>query len=89
MVVVTRRPHSPLRPIWLCRACGHPWPCGDAKLALLSEYERNRVSLFVYLAGTLGDAADDLAKLRAEVPSANELFDRFLGWPKLQKRERS
>ncbi|MDG4799286.1 hypothetical protein O7618_01825 [Micromonospora sp. WMMD980] len=47
------------------------------------------MSLFVYLAGTLGDAADDLAKLRADVPSANELFDRFLGWPKLQERERS
>ncbi|WP_408630754.1 helix-turn-helix domain-containing protein [Micromonospora coxensis] len=44
------------------------------ELALFSEYERNRVSLFVYLAGALGDAADDLAKLRADVPSADELF---------------
>ncbi|AYF32157.1 hypothetical protein CSH63_32905 [Micromonospora tulbaghiae] len=85
---MTRRPHTPIRPIWLCRACGHPWPCGDAKLALLSEYERSMVSLFVYLAGAMGDAADDLAKLRAEVPSPGEVFDRFLGWPKLREGER-
>ncbi|MEW2382687.1 hypothetical protein AB0873_11465 [Micromonospora sp. NPDC047707] len=77
MVVVTRRPHTPIRPIWLCRACGHLWPCGDAKIALLAEYERNRVSLFVYLAGLLGDAADDLAKLRADALGDEELFDRF------------
>nr|WP_240033329.1 hypothetical protein [Micromonospora globbae] len=85
---MTRRPHTPIRPIWLCRACGHPWPCGDARLALLAEYERNRVSLFVYLAGALGDAADDLAKLRADVPSDGELFDRFLGWPKSSPAEK-
>ncbi|MFI7332834.1 hypothetical protein [Micromonospora aurantiaca (nom. illeg.)] len=82
MVVVTRRPHTPIRPIWVCRGCGHPWPCGDAKLALLAEYERDLVSLFVYLAGALGDAVDDLGKLRPdEVPSGPELFDRFLSWP--------
>ncbi|SCL19042.1 hypothetical protein [Micromonospora inyonensis] len=82
MVTVTRRPHTPIRPIWLCRACGHPWPCGEAKLALLAEYGQNRVSLFVYLAGAFGDAVDDLGKLHSgETPISGELFDRFLSWP--------
>ncbi|TDB73402.1 hypothetical protein E1165_17420 [Micromonospora sp. KC723] len=27
--------HLPMRPLWLCRRCGQPWPCGAAKLALL------------------------------------------------------
>lgn len=88
MAVVTCGPHTPIRPIWLCRACGHPWPCGDAKLALLAEYERDRVSLFVYVAGALGDAADDLAKLGADGPNDEELFDRFLCWPKSRQLER-
>lgn len=80
--MTTQRPHTPIRPIWLCRACGHPWPCGDAKLALLAEHERDRVSLFVYMAGCFGDAVDDLAKLRADAPSSADLLDRFLWWPK-------
>ncbi|WP_073832920.1 hypothetical protein [Micromonospora sp. CB01531] len=78
---MTGRSHTPIRPIWLCRTCGNPWPCGDAKLALLAEYERDRVSLFVYLAGQLGDAMDDLAKLRADMLGSGELFGRFLSWP--------
>ncbi|MFI7607425.1 hypothetical protein ACIBTV_20085 [Micromonospora sp. NPDC049366] len=39
--------HLPLRPLWLCRRCGQPWPCGAAKVALLTEYQDNRVSLFL------------------------------------------
>ncbi|WP_348639671.1 hypothetical protein [Micromonospora sp. MH33] len=46
------------------------------------------MSLYVYLAGALGDAVDDLAKLRADAPSDGELFDRFLGWPKPRQAEK-
>ncbi|MFG1654141.1 hypothetical protein ACGFIE_29835 [Micromonospora sp. NPDC049275] len=74
--------HTPLRPIWLCRACGQPWPCGRAKLALVTEYDGNRVSLFLYLARLLHDAIDDLHKLNPTTTGrASDMFDRFLGWP--------
>jgi hypothetical protein len=74
--------HVPLRPIWLCRGCGQPWPCGRAKLALLAEYHGSRVSLFLYLASLLHDAIDDLHKLNPSTTgSAADMFDRFLGWP--------
>lgn len=74
--------HLPLRPLWLCRRCGQPWPCGAAKLALLTEYQDNRVSLFLYLAGCLHDAINDLHRLNpAETGTAAGMFDRFLGWP--------
>ncbi|MGW2625928.1 hypothetical protein ACWEOS_29155 [Micromonospora taraxaci] len=76
------REHTPLRPIWLCRACGQPWPCGRAKLALVAEYHGNQVSLFLYLAGLLHDAIDDLHKLNPTTTGcASDMFDRFLGWP--------
>ncbi|NYT93399.1 hypothetical protein [Salinispora sp. H7-4] len=74
--------HLPLRPLWLCRQCGQPWPCGPARLALVAEYRDNRVSLFLYLAGLLHEAIEDRHRLN---PSATgdvpDLFDRFLGWP--------
>lgn len=74
--------HLPLRPLWLCRRCGQPWPCGAAKLALLAEYQDSPVSLFLYLAGCLHGAIDDLHRLNpSETGSAADLFDRFLGWP--------
>lgn len=71
-----------MRPLWLCRRCGQPWPCGAAKLALLAEYREEQVSLFLYLAGCLHDAIDDLHRLNPTVTgSAADMFDRFLGWP--------
>ncbi|MEH0986135.1 hypothetical protein [Micromonospora sp. CPCC 205556] len=74
--------HLPLRPLWLCRRCGQPWPCGRARLVLVAEYRDNTVGLFLYLAGLLYEAIDDLHQLN---PSAGGdvkgLFDRFLGWP--------
>lgn len=76
------RGHVPLRPIWLCRACGLPWPCGRAKLDLLAEYHDSMVSLFLYLASQFHDAIDDLHKVNAGVcGSVAGLFDRFLSWP--------
>ncbi|MFD0784010.1 hypothetical protein ACFQZ8_08790, partial [Micromonospora azadirachtae] len=74
--------HLPMRPLWLCRRCGQPWPCGGAKLALLAEYREVPVSLFLYLASCLHDAIDDLHRLNPSVTgSAADMFDRFLGWP--------
>ncbi|GIJ78379.1 hypothetical protein SAMN05443287_10129 [Micromonospora phaseoli] len=74
--------HPPLRPLWLCRRCGQPWPCTRAKLALLADYGGSPVNLFVYLAGCLQDAMDELHRLDPSVTgSATDMFDRFLGWP--------
>ena len=40
------------------------------------------MSLFLYLAGCLHDAIDDLHRLNPSVTgSAADMFDRFLGWP--------
>ncbi|MET8277411.1 hypothetical protein [Micromonospora sp. NPDC005174] len=84
-----QREHVPLRPIWLCRACGQPWPCGRAKLALVAEYDGNPVSLYLYLARLLHDAIDDLHKLNpATTGCASDIFDRFLGWPTRRTRSR-
>ncbi|MEU4529120.1 hypothetical protein AB0F49_12895 [Micromonospora ureilytica] len=81
------REHTALRPIWLCRACGQPWPCGRAKLALVTEYDGNPVSLFLYLASLLHDAIDDLHKLNPTTTGcASDMFDRFLGWPARRTR---
>ncbi|WP_233579472.1 hypothetical protein [Verrucosispora sp. FIM060022] len=71
-----------MRPLWLCRRCGQPWPCGAAKLALVTQYREMPVSLFLYLASRLHDAIDDLHLLNPSVTgSGPELFGRFLGWP--------
>ncbi|ATO17822.1 hypothetical protein O7600_25130 [Micromonospora sp. WMMA1998] len=76
------RPHVPMRPLWLCRRCGQPWPCGAAKIVLLAEYQNASVSLFLYLAGCLHKAIDDLHRLNPSVTgSAGDMYDRFLGWP--------
>ncbi|OKI64319.1 hypothetical protein [Micromonospora sp. CB01531] len=74
--------HLPLRPLWLCRACGQPWPCGRAKLDLLGSYQGSRLNLLVYLAGLLHEAIDDLYRLNPSTGGdVRDLFDRFLGWP--------
>ncbi len=76
------RPHLPMRPLWRCRRCGHPWPCGAAKVALLTEHRDSPVSLFLYLASCLHDAIEDLHQLHpSDTGSAADVFDRFLGWP--------
>lgn len=79
----TRREHLPLRPLWLCRTCGQPWPCGRAKLDLLAEYQCSRVSLCLYLASLLCDAIGDLHRLNPSMTGSTAgLYDRFLGWPR-------
>lgn len=65
--------HQPTRPSWDCSACGQPWPCGPARIGLVSELDS--VSLAVYSWTCLEQAAGDLA---AVTPA--ELFLRFLAW---------
>lgn len=76
-----RRPHPPLRPLWLCRVCLDPWPCREARESLLRAYEGDRVGLCLFLAPLLLDADADLSALHpADPPPTAELFRRFLGW---------
>ncbi|WP_353505510.1 hypothetical protein [Verrucosispora sp. ts21] len=82
--------HLPLRPLWLCRTCGQPWPCGRAKLDLLASYRDSSLSLFIYLAGLLHEAIDDLHRLDPRsTGDVRDLFDRFLGWPARKAARRS
>ncbi|TYB96321.1 hypothetical protein FXF53_22370 [Micromonospora sp. WP24] len=82
--------HLPLRPLWLCRVCGQPWPCGRAKLALLTSYQGSRLNLLLYLAGCLHEAIDDLHRLNPSTTGdVRKLFDRFLGWPVRHRRHPS
>ncbi|SCE84251.1 hypothetical protein GA0074695_1538 [Micromonospora viridifaciens] len=78
------RPHLPLRPLWLCRACAQPWPCGPARLALLAEYEGARTALIVYLAACREEAREQLAKLNTSEPPP-ELTGRFLAWARSRR----
>ncbi|MEH1012184.1 hypothetical protein V6U90_03530 [Micromonospora sp. CPCC 206060] len=68
-------PHLAARPAWTCTGCGAPWPCPVRRARLLTEYADSRLTLLVYLAGYLLDAAADLRHLPAD-----ELYARFLGW---------
>ncbi|WP_229398209.1 flavin reductase [Micromonospora okii] len=68
-----------MRPLWLCRRCAAPWPCGAARVALLAEYRGNRVGLAVYLAALMTEAEDQLTKLTPATPPA-DMVNRFLSW---------
>ncbi|TYC06499.1 flavin reductase [Micromonospora sp. WP24] len=65
----------PVAPAWTCGCCGADWPCQIRRRELRAEYDRAPVSLALYLAAQLVDAAEDLAHL-----SAGHLHYRFLGW---------
>ncbi|MFG1954740.1 hypothetical protein [Micromonospora sp. NPDC048830] len=85
-MVTPPRPHLPIHPLWLCRACAAPWPCATARLTLLREYAHDRVALLVHLGGQLHDAADDLYRLNPhDGPEPRHLFDRFLGWALIRR----
>ncbi|GHJ16524.1 hypothetical protein [Micromonospora sp. AKA38] len=75
------QPHHPVRPVWLCRVDGQPWPCPPARAALLRDYDGDLVGLAVYLAVTLHDAVRDLYALNPDdAPEPAVLWDRFLAW---------
>ncbi|MFD6636805.1 hypothetical protein ACFWDN_13420 [Micromonospora chalcea] len=77
----TQPPHTPLRPTWACRSCGHPWPCGHARLLLRTEYESNVPGLTIYLSGLMYEAMRDLYHLNpSDGPTPQQMFDRFVSW---------
>ncbi|MFI2709769.1 hypothetical protein ACH495_06515 [Micromonospora sp. NPDC018662] len=43
--------HAPLKPIWICTACAHPWPCGPARLELAAQYASEPHYLALDMAG--------------------------------------
>ncbi|MGC4874930.1 flavin reductase [Micromonospora sp. DT43] len=67
--------HQPIKPAWTCGGCAEEWPCQTRCRELRAEYDPDRVSLALYLAAHLVDAAQDLV----HVP-ASHLHYRFLGW---------
>ena len=74
-------PHTPLRPLWLCRTDGQPWPCGPARLALTREYAGQPTALTIQLGSALATAFRDLHALNPNTaPEARALSTRFLGW---------
>ncbi|MFC6016950.1 hypothetical protein ACFP2T_12125 [Plantactinospora solaniradicis] len=74
-------PHTALRPLWLCRTDGQPWPCGSARLALTREYAGQPTALTIHLGSSLAEAFRDLHALNpGAAPEARDLSTRFLGW---------
>ena len=79
--VARPRPHLPQRPLWLCRVCAGPWPCGEARLALIREHADDLAYLRIYLASQMHEALRDLTRLNpSEAPTAKATFDRFIAW---------
>jgi len=82
---MTTRPgtdHTPIRPLWLCRRCGLPWPCGEARLALLQRYDGDQLGLSHHLTGLYRQALSDLTRLNPhDGPTPADIFRRFLLWP--------
>lgn len=72
--------HSPVKPFWFCANCAMPWPCGEARLDLLAEYQGDRRTMAIDLVDLLGEAAGDLGRLYPEPPDPVVLYGRFLGW---------
>lgn len=75
--------HLPLRPLWICRLVAQPWPCADARLALVDGFRDRTPSLTLLLASQfveeLGDLDTIAPKLRAP-PDSRVLDERFIGW---------
>jgi hypothetical protein len=73
--------HIPRRPMWSCRACDDPWPCGIARLLLKGQYEPDPVGLPIFMCGQLCEAMRDIYRLHPNTaPPPQAMFDRFVGW---------
>ncbi|MEU7980582.1 flavin reductase [Micromonospora sp. NPDC049081] len=79
VVVRTPVPHVAMRPLWRCRNCGRQWPCQPAKLALLTEYRHDRMSLLIYLGTLMHEATNQLTQLHPAHPPTG-MTERFLSW---------
>jgi hypothetical protein len=70
--------HIAERPAWICRACGHPWPCTDARRELRVEFQWFPSVFKIYMMGQMADAVADLEP-DGGGPSA-ALYERFFAW---------
>lgn len=83
-----RPEHSPLRPTWLCRACADPWPCVQTRADLLAEHGDDLTLLAVFMVSTMTEAVYDLYALNPDAtPTPAELWDRFMQWLDIARRE--
>jgi len=74
-------PHTPRRPLWICRTCAVDWPCLAARSLLAVDYVTDPAGLAVYLATQLQQAYVDLAALNPDPgPDPAALQARFLAW---------
>ena len=80
MASVTGLSHTAVRPSWTCATCDAPWPCYSARRQLRVEYDGASLSLGLYLAACLVEAAEQL-------PPSGALYGRFLGWTRGPKAE--
>jgi hypothetical protein len=74
------RSHAPLRPMWICRSCGTPWPCATARLYLKAEYCERRTELPTYMATVMHEAIADLDRLNPDELDLAAMFARFIAW---------
>ncbi|MFD0819370.1 hypothetical protein ACFQ0D_13860 [Micromonospora zhanjiangensis] len=72
--------HTPVRPLWICRACAGPWPCSLARLLLKAEYWDRRADLPVQMTTVLYEAVADLHRLDPAAVDPAAMFNRFVGW---------
>lgn len=70
--------HLKLRPSWDCAVCAQPWPCANAKVSLMTEFQEYPTVLAIYMSSQMHEAFVDLIA-RGPVRPA-DLYDRFLGW---------
>ncbi|MFI2710848.1 flavin reductase [Micromonospora sp. NPDC018662] len=81
--------HAPLKPLWICTACAHPWPCARAQVELAADYFGETTWLAVDMAELLNEATADLTRLCPNPPDPVALYGRFLGWVRRLTVDRS
>lgn len=80
--------HTPVRPTWVCVACGDPWPCKTRRAKFLADFAGRRLELRMTLGCWFSDALGDLADPRAD--NSREVLQglhaRFFGWATVARR---
>ncbi|MFY1670211.1 hypothetical protein ACN27G_09655 [Plantactinospora sp. WMMB334] len=69
-----RTAHKPTRS-YACHACAAPWPCRQARLALLTAYHGDRIGLMVHLGAHLARALRQLPDTHPAL-----ITGQLLGW---------
>ncbi len=66
--------HAAERPTWLCRDCGHLWPCATARQQLSDEMSGTElaINMYGYLEQFIKDRTCDYL--------SDGVFTRFVGW---------